>query len=379
MNEDKSTKKLTLILFALATLCLIVALSPGWDWTDQINWRQWEFRWPLVQQESSSSSSSSVTQRVVEEESAVIEVVESASPSVVSVLEKQVTYDLYRGPVLEEASIGTGFVAGENLIVTNRHVVISTVAGYTIVDNDGNRYPVTSIYRDSLNDLAILQIEDGDFKALELGDSDALKVGQTVVAIGNALGRFYNTVTKGVVSGIGRGITASSGLGQYQRLEDVIQTDAALNPGNSGGPLLNLAGQVIGVNVATGQGTENIGFAIPANSVAELLEEFKSGTRVSRPFLGVEYLFVSEELAEERELASGAYIRSVVADSAAEEAGVKESDIITHVNGTKIDKTNTLGKLILKHKVGDKITLKIWRNSKILTPSVTLGAAPVEE
>lgn len=318
------------------------------------------------------------TQTVVEEESAVIDVVEKASPSVVSVLEKSVVYDFFRGPVSQEASIGTGFVIEKDTIVTNRHVVADTKASYTVVNNDGNRYPVLQVSRDPLNDLAILKIENGNFPVLTMGDSDVIKVGQTVIAIGNALGRFANTVTKGVVSGIGRGITASSGLGQYQQIEDVIQTDAALNPGNSGGPLLNLSGQVIGVNVAIGQGTENIGFAIPVNYVKELYANFKEGKLVSRSYLGVYHITITKGIAKEQNLPEGAFVRDVVLGSAADEAGVKPNDIITAIGETKITQENTLGKVILQHKVGDKVALTVWRNEKIMTLIATLKEAPVE-
>ncbi|MBM4401709.1 MAG: trypsin-like peptidase domain-containing protein [Candidatus Cloacimonetes bacterium] len=318
------------------------------------------------------------TQTVVEEESAVIDVVGKASPSVVSVLEKSVVFDFFRGPVSREASIGTGFAIEKDVIVTNRHVVSDTNASYTVVDNDGNRYTVLQVSRDPLNDLAILKIQDGEFPVLTMGDSDVIRVGQTVIAIGNALGRFANTVTKGVVSGIGRGITASSGLGQYQQLEDVIQTDAALNPGNSGGPLLNLSGQVIGVSVAIGQGTENIGFAIPVNYVKELYENFKQGKLTSRPYLGVYHITITKDIAEEQNLPEGAFVRDVVLGSAADEAGIKPNDIITAIDGQKVSTDNNLGKLILKHNVGDKVKLAIWRNEKTLTLTATLKEAPVE-
>ncbi|MBU0708298.1 trypsin-like peptidase domain-containing protein [Patescibacteria group bacterium] len=359
-------------------LLVVTALSLGGvmtGWVEDLNWQD---IWPLTKIIERETRTEEIVQRVVQEESAVIEVVEIASPSVVSVLEKQLTYDFFRGPVLEESSIGTGFAVDKDLIVTNRHVVSSSSAEYTVVDNQETRFAVTKIYRDPLNDIAILKVDDGDFTGIELGDSESIKVGQTVVAIGNALGRFANTVTRGVISGIGRGITASSGLGSYQQLEDVIQTDAALNPGNSGGPLLNLAVQVIGVNVAVGQGTENIGFAIPINSVATLLEDFRANKTLSRPYLGVSYLAVTEELAEERDLVAGAYVNEVLNNTAAEKAGVKKGDIITHMGGVKVDKENTLGKLILKHKAGDKIVIKVWRNGQDLELEVTLGEAPVE-
>ncbi|OQX51059.1 hypothetical protein B5M47_02070 [candidate division CPR3 bacterium 4484_211] len=373
-NPHSVSQRLAIILLLLLGVSLF---SVAVDSLQKVGWQDLVSRFQ-VHMPTPAPSAEYVTQRVVQEESAVIDVVDKTSPSVVSVLEKQVSFDWWRGPVLSESSIGTGFAVDKDLIVTNRHVVADTSAEYTVVDKDGKRYSTVKIYRDSLNDLAIIRIEGGNFAGLDLGDSDSIKVGQTVVAIGNALGRFSNTVTKGVISGIGRGITASSGLGQYQRLEDVFQTDAALNPGNSGGPLLNLAGQVIGVNVAVGEGTENIGFAIPSKYVRELMDNFRQNKKISRPYLGVSYVAVSSELAEQRGLAAGAYVREVLPGTAAKSAGIRKGDIITHVDGVQVDEANTLGKLILKHKVGDKVGLKIWRNGKNLELTAILAEAPTE-
>ena len=363
-----TSKRLAQILIILL---LVGGITYGFDAAKNIDF-------PQILPQIRRAETIKKTQTVVEEESAVIDVVEKASPSVVSVLEKSVVFDFFRGPVSQEASIGTGFVIEKDMILTNRHVVSDTNASYTVVDNDGNRYPVLQISRDPLNDLAVLKIENGEFPVLTMGDSDVIKVGQTVIAIGNALGRFANTVTKGVVSGIGRGITASSGLGQYQQLEDVIQTDAALNPGNSGGPLLNLSGQVVGVNVAMGQGTENIGFAIPVNRAKELYDNFKDGKLTSRPYLGVYHITITQDIAKEQNLPEGAFVRDVVLGSSADEAGVKPNDIITAIDKTKITQENTLGKVILQHKAGDKVKLTIWRNEKELILTVILKEAPLE-
>lgn len=316
------------------------------------------------------------TTRVVSEESAVIEVVNQASPSVVSVLERSVTFNFFTGPQTREASIGTGFVVGENLIVTNRHVVNDTSASYSIVDKEGNRHEVSQIYRDQLNDLALLRIQDGNFAPLELGDSDQLQVGQTVIAIGNALGRFENTVTKGVVSGIGRGITASNQFGQFQQqLDNVIQTDAALNPGNSGGPLLNIEAQVIGVNVAVGSGAENIGFSIPINEVKSLIEDFAAGRERKPAFLGVEYVMITEQMARSSDFPAGALVRSVVEAGAAEEAGVKVNDVITQIDEDKLNQSTSLARAILKRRPGDQVRLTIWRDGETLTFTATLQEA----
>lgn len=317
------------------------------------------------------------TQRVVTEESATISAVQAVSPSVVSVLEKSLTYDFFNGPSLSENSIGTGFVVDKDLIVTNKHVVSDTSAQYTVVTSDNKKLNAIQIYRDPINDLAIVKVENGNLPSVKLGNSDNIKVGQTVLAIGNALGQFSNTVTRGIISGIGRGITAQSSLfGPSESLENVIQTDAALNPGNSGGPLVDLAGQVIGVNVAISQGGENIGFSIPINKVTELIDNFKANKKISRPFLGVRYTMISDALAEDRGLVAGAYIREVVSGSAAEEAGVKVNDIITQVDGKNLNETNTLASVLGSKKVGDKMTLSVWRGGKTLTIIVTLKEAP---
>lgn len=372
MNKDR---KLALILIVLLVFSLLLS---GVNLLQKLGiWQKIELS-RFLPQSIKTITRVETTQKVISEESGVIEVVEKASPSVVSVLEKAVVFDLFRGPVIEESSIGTGFAVESDLVVTNRHVVADKDAEYTVVTKDGDKLKVINIYRDSLNDLALLKVQDGNLPSLELGDSDILKVGQTVVAIGNALGRFSNTVTKGVVSGIGRGITATSGLGSYQRLEDVIQTDAALSPGNSGGPLLNLSSQVIGVNVAVTEQGENIGFAIPSNLVSELVENFLANKKISRPFLGVNYNVVTAEMASAQGLPEGVFIVKVVSGSAADKAGVKPNDIITHVGGIKINSENTLASLILKHKVGEKVELSIWRNGKEIELETVLQEAPEE-
>lgn len=336
------------------------------------------------------STKTLVQQRVVDEESAVIEVVEKASPAVVSIVVREVVFNPFSGPLSQDASIGTGFIVdGSGIVFTNRHVV-SQDAEYTVVSSDGRSFNVKSIAKDPLNDFAVLTIDPNDnppagggtsdLPAISLGDSDLLKVGQTVIAIGNALGRFSNTVTKGVVSALDRGLTASSGFfgSQTTYLEDVIQTDAALNPGNSGGPLVNLSGQVIGINVAVTSGAENIGFSIPINTVKAALSDFKVYGRIRRPFLGVEYVMVTEDISKLQRLPQGAFIKRIVSDSPANSAGLKVGDVITKFAGEDINEDNGLSRVIRKHQVGDRVSLEVDREGKTIALEAALGEAPEE-
>ncbi len=240
---------------------------------------------------------------------------------------------------------------------------------YTVLMNDESKHEAKVLARDPINDIAILKIEGQDFPTVELGDSSTLKVGQTVIAIGNALGEFRNTVSTGVISGLSRSITAGgAGIGSEQ-LIGVIQTDASINPGNSGGPLLNLAGQVIGINTAMASGAENIGFAIPINAVKNTIESVRQYGRIVRPWLGVRYVMVNKTIAEENKLSVdyGALIvrgekvtdLAVIPGSPADKAGLEENDIILEVNGQKIDQDHPLAMIISRYQPGDEITLKV--------------------
>jgi len=211
-------------------------------------------------------------------------------------------------------------------------------------------------------------------RPLEMGDSDNLKVGQFVIAIGTALGEFRNTVTTGVISGLGRGVEAGSPFeGYVERLDNVIQTDAAINPGNSGGPLLNSAGQVIGVNVAVASGVENIGFALPINVIKDSLANFNKTGKFSRPFLGVRYQMISQKVALMNEVPEGAYIVEVVSGSSADKAGLKEGDIIVKVDGKGLkDLEGELAKAISQKKVGETIELEVYRDEKTFKKAIVL-------
>lgn len=323
---------------------------------------------------------------VVKEQSQVIDVVKNTSPSVVAisgVSERSPSIRFY-GPFRfedpgqqgnREQSIGTGFIlAKDGLVVTNKHVVASGDITYVVVANDDKKYDVKNIYRDPENDLAILKIEAANLTPLELGDSSQLQAGQFVIAIGNALGEFRNTVTTGVVSGLGRAIVAGDFFGGFQeRLDNLIQTDAAINPGNSGGPLLDIGGRVVGVNVATSATAQNIGFAIPINVVKESVDRFNSGGRFSRPFLGVSHQQLDRRTALLNNVPEGAYIREVVPGSSAEKAGIKVDDIITKIAGQPVTTASGgLAKIISTHKVGDRVTVTIYREEKEQDVQVTL-------
>lgn len=330
-----------------------------------------------------------IRQQILNEESVVIDVVESVSDSVVTV-----SVEIPERRVLEFSpfggfetrveggnpqDIGSGFIVSEDgLIITNKHVVAQEGVSYKIITSDNQEYEVTEINRDPANDLAILKIEANNLKPVVMGTSDELKVGQFVIAIGTALGEFRSTVTTGVISGLGRGITAGSLYeGFVERLDDVIQTDAAINPGNSGGPLLNSAGQVIGVNVAVAQGAENIGFAIPIETVSKALDQYKkTGNFASKPFLGVSYNMLTREAALLNEVPQGAYIAEVIDGSAADTAGMQAGDIITHFGGDKVsDLEDGLGEAIEKYNPGDSVNVTLWRNGETLEINVTLSVS----
>lgn len=346
-----------------------------------------------------SGGTATETQKILKEESVVIDVAEKVSPSVVTVGIKKTqvlrtpNFDFFSDPFgmfrqqpgnqtqerKIEQDIGSGFVIGKDgLIVTNKHVVDDTEAAYRVVTKDDKTYEVQKIYRDPTNDLAILKIDAKDLQTVEMGDSSRLKVGQFVIAIGTALGEFRHTVTTGVVSGLGRGITAGSPYeGAVEKLDNVIQTDAAINPGNSGGPLLDSAGQVIGVNTAVSQQGQNIGFAIPINIVKEAIDNFNKTGQFNRPYLGVRYRILDMKTALQYEVPAGAYVQEVIADSPAEEAGIAVEDIITKIGGKKIDGSdeNSLAKAIAGYKIGDKVEVELWRNEETKKIMVTLEEA----
>lgn len=351
--------------------------------------RVWGLPW-LAKLGLGKSSSEVINQRVLNEENVVTEVAEKVSPAVVTVSYKQRTpvmeqyfldpFGMFRGQRPsgkvneEQVDIGSGFIVDKTgLVVTNKHVVSDgSPSDYKIILKDNSEHQVEKIWRDPANDLAILKIS-GDFPALELGDSDSLKVGNFVIAIGTALGEFRHTVTTGVVSGLGRGITAGDGWMSAEKLDNVIQTDAAINPGNSGGPLLNSAGQVIGVNVAVSQGANNIGFALPINLVKESLQTFNDTGKFDRPLFGVRYQMIDRETAIMNKLPAGAYVVEVVEGSSAATAGLAKGDIITKFDGKDVNEAkNGLAELIAKKKVGESVNVEYYRDGESKQVTVTL-------
>jgi len=290
-----------------------------------------------------------------------------------------------KGTKLQEIGGGSGFiVSSDGLIVTNKHVVYDEAASYTVLNNDGKKYDAKVLARDPNRDIAIIKISADNLPVVNLGNSDGLKLGQTAIAIGNALGEFRNTVSTGVISGLSRNVIASgSGIGT-EKLEDLIQTDAAINQGNSGGPLLNLKGEVIGVNVAMVSGAQSIGFSIPINQVKKAIESVKSAGRIISPYLGVRYLMVTPELAKEQKLPVdyGALVRgsqegaAVIPDSPAAKAGIQTEDIILEINGQKLDSSHPLNLLIQKYNIGDTIILKIQRGVQKIEIKATLEERP---
>jgi len=279
---------------------------------------------------------------------------------------------------------GSGFIVSKDgYVLTSNHVVSDTTADYTVILDPKHKYPAKVLSRNPINDTAILKIEDHkEFPYIEMADSNEIELGEEVVAVGNALGEFTDTLSAGIVSGLSRFITAFGGIEhQMQNLRGLIQTDAAINPGNSGGPLVNMNGKVIGINTAMIMGAENIGFAIPINYAKKDLDEVKEYGKIIMPFLGVKYVLISKELAEANKLPvnDGALVvreqlgePPVIVGSAAERAGIKEWDIILSCNGEKITAKNPLANMLAKCKIGSKTELEVLRDGKKLTLDVVL-------
>ncbi len=348
-------------------------------------------------QQQITSSISQADQRIALNESQLIsDIAKTVSPSVVSidVTSQSQQYDFFgRASSVKEQSAGTGIILSQDgYIMTNRHVIPTGTSKVAVTLSDGTTLTDVDVVgrtsdSDTL-DVAFLKIKDAKGKTLtaaKLGDSSKIQVGDKVVAIGNALGQFQNTVTSGIISGFGRSVEAGDESGgDSETLQNLLQTDAAINPGNSGGPLVNISGEVIGMNTAVaGDSAQNIGFAIPVNDLQGLVKGVLSTGKLQRPYLGIRYVTLTDDYAYQFNLnvKRGAYIvpsqdgePSVIVGSPADKAGLKEKDIITKVDGTEINKNNSLISLVGRKAVGDEVKLTVIRDGKEITVTVKLEA-----
>ena len=330
---------------------------------------------------TSISSGSDGNSVVTDEEISIASVAEKVKPSVVSVI-TQVETQSFFGTSFGEAA-GTGIIVSSNgYIMTNNHV-LEGANSVSIVNSDGKTYTdVEIVGSDPLNDIAFLKINSEDeFKPITIGNSATIRTGQQVVAIGNALGQYSNTVTSGIISGLGRPVTASTSSGATETLTDLVQTDASINEGNSGGPLVNMAGQVIGINTAIAANANGIGFAIPINSTKGILAGVIENGEVSRAYIGVNYLTITPEVALEYNLPvnQGAYIynrgssSSILSGGPADKAGLKDNDIITKINNEEIGANSGLSSLVGQYRPGEEIEITYIRDGAENNTKLTLG------
>ena len=330
------------------------------------------------------SSNSASNNAATFAEGSISEIANSVSKSVVSIITNtSTTGSFFTGQVSQAA--GTGFIlSSDGYIATNKHVVANATKIGVILDDGSTYEDVELIGTDPINDFAIVKIKDvKNLTPIKIGDSKTTNIGQQVVAIGNALGTYQNSVTSGIISGKGRSLTASdSSRTTYETLSDMIQTDAAINGGNSGGPLVNAAGEVIGINTAYASQGNNVGFAIPINSVKGIMAGVLKDGKFERAVLGVRYQTITPLIAKEKKLdvTAGAYVKgsnnasAVIKGSAGDKAGIKDGDIITAVNGTKIGTAGSLGSLIGEYAVGDTVKLEVYRDKKYIQLDVKLEA-----
>lgn len=329
-------------------------------------------------------------QKVYIEESELISVIEDVSPAVVSVIGER----NFGTTGVVAVGEGTGFIVdSDGLVLTNKHVVLDTEARYKVILADGEEREVEVLGRDPFDDIAVLRIlgEERQWPVIALSEAEDLKVGQRVIAFGNALAEYENTVTYGIISGLGRNVAAfNDAVARAENLAGLIQTDAAINPGNSGGPLLNLEGEVIGMNVAVARAANGIGFAIPASDLLPVLASVQEYGKIVRPVLGVRFVMMEEKQALEmtKDFDYGALViagtqlsePALVAGGPAEKAGVKDRDVILAVDGMKVNEEMPLQKLVRNYAPGAEITLEIWRGGEVIELKVVLGRSEgVEE
>ncbi len=332
---------------------------------------------------------------LLDEQAATMRAIKNVRPAVVSIIVydelEMENIDLLTGKrqikkEKKEMGRGTGFIiTPDGYIITNKHVVETArkeSASFRVILNSGKQYYAQLIGKDPLKDLAVLKIFDKDLPSVKLGDSDKIDIGLTVIAIGNTLGRYQNSATKGIVSGLGRNIVAGANYGGYEVLDNVIQTDAEINMGNSGGPLIDLHGRVVGVNVAIANDAQGVAFSIPINDVRPIIQSIKESGLIRRPYLGVHYVMLTPEIALDNNLPrdNGAWISApdsqdapVVPGGPADKAGLLTGDIIFEVNAIKVTGINTLQSIIQRYKPNDHIGLKIQRGDKIIIREVILG------
>ena len=356
---------------SLVFFCFVASLLGSWVFLSS----------GLVKLPASSNITES-RQQLVQEGEVVADVAKTVSPSVVSIVTESTSQDTFFSRSFTQQGAGTGIIISKDgYILTNRHVIPTSTTEVEVVLSDGTSYKnVQVVGRDPLNDLAFLKIDGvNNLTPAEFGDSAEVTVGQKVIAIGNALGQYQNTVTSGIISGSGRPVTATDGTSNEQ-LENLIQTDAAINPGNSGGPLVTYEGKVIGINTAVAEGAQGIGFAIPINDAKGLIKGVLNTGKVARAYLGVRYLSITPEVARAFDLKvkDGAYINSsggqpVVPGSPADKAGLKDKDVITKVNDAKIDSAHPLASVLGSYAPGDTVTLTVLREGKEQQIKVTLA------
>lgn len=339
---------------------------------------------------SATTPKVAVTENLSDRETAIKNIAKNASASVVSIVGTGNITDFWGQPLgSQDVVSGTGFVIDANgIIVTNKHVVSQTNLVYFVIMPDGTRIEVQKIDKDPLDDIAFAHINKTGLVSLSLANSDEIEIGQTAIAIGNTLGEFSNTLSVGVVSGLSRDIIARSSayFGDSEQLNELVQTDAAINKGNSGGPLLNLKGEVIGMNTAIAEDAQSVGFAIPINRIKNDLASLESSGKIVHAYLGVYYLAINSDIQKQLNLSVnyGALIKSnqnsgtpaVVSGSPADKAGLKDGDIILSIDGVKLSGATSLSDIIIKKSVGDKVMLTVLRSGKTMDITITLEATP---
>ena len=363
----KRPKALNLALLGLLVLLLVPAILTRTNKTEKTSQTT-----PVVNQSTVDKNAQNFA------ESSISSVAEKVAPSVVSIVTSSVNrYTLDT----EQSGAGTGVILSSNgYILTNKHVVKDSTQ-LTVITSDGEMYDnVKVIFQDPFNDLAFLKVSNPkNFKPIEIGDSKTVKVGQSVIAIGNSLGQYQNTVTRGIISGTNRSITAQGSDQSVENLTDMLQTDAAINPGNSGGPLVNAGGQLIGINTAVTRGANGLGFAIPISAAKGVIKQLgRNDDQIQRAMLGVRYIAVNPAIAKDKKLSEkqGALITgNVIPGSSADKAGLKEGDIIMKVNGLEVGKAGSLSTLLSEYTVGDEVELVVKRGNQTITAKAKLQSA----